>query len=56
MTLVEASGDDGAPSSVARNGPKYCGYYADFPGVSYYVTSVGATMVRAFGFYYLYFR
>ena len=45
MTLVEASGDDGAPNFISDYGAQYCAYYADFPGVSYYVTSVGATMV-----------
>lgn len=44
VTLVAASGDDGAVSSKVRTGGK-CSYAPIFPASSPYVTAVGATMV-----------
>lgn len=49
VTLVAASGDDGASSSRARSvadgglGASYCGYAPQFPASCPYVTAVGAT-------------
>jgi len=45
VTLVVASGDDGAVGYAVRYSTNYCGYAPDFPSVSPYVTSVGGTMV-----------
>jgi len=47
ITVVVASGDDGAPGSKYRNkygNHLYCAYDPSFPASSPYVTSVGATM------------
>ena len=47
ITILVASGDDGAISSDARTeGQTGCYYSPDFPSSSPYVTSVGATSVR----------
>jgi subtilase family serine protease len=43
VTILVASGDDGATSPNARDKPAYCGYYPDFPASAPYVTAVGAT-------------
>jgi len=43
VTIVVASGDDGAPGYSARNGGN-CHFGPTFPASSPYVTSVGATM------------
>lgn len=45
VTVMVATGDDGASSFLTRNNPKFCGYHPDFPSASPYVTAVGATMV-----------
>lgn len=45
VTLVAASGDDGAVTNTARKSPVHCRYAPTFPGSSPYVLSVGATMV-----------
>lgn len=44
-TIVAASGDDGAASSLARDDSYYCGYIPQFPASSPYVVAVGATNV-----------
>ena len=47
VTILAASGDDGAVSNTVRNGnTQRCGYEPDFPASSPYVTAVGATSVR----------
>ena len=47
VTLVAASGDDGAVSRTTRNfGPSGCFYSPLFPASNPYVTAVGATSVR----------
>ena len=47
VTLVAASGDDGAVSDSVRDfGYSKCGYVAMFPASSPYVVSVGASSVR----------
>ena len=47
VTLVAASGDDGAVSRFTRNfGPSGCSYAPLFPASNPYVTAVGATSVR----------
>ena len=43
VTIVAASGDDGASSFLARGDPAYCGYAASYPASSQYVLAVGAT-------------
>ena len=45
VTITVSSGDDGANSDYARNGPRNCGYSPSFPASSPYVLAVGATMV-----------
>ena len=45
VTILAASGDDGAPGNQARNNPNRCGYYPGFPASSQYVTAVGGTQV-----------
>ena len=45
VTLVAASGDDGAISRRARITPSTCFYAPNFPASSPYVTAVGATVV-----------
>lgn len=45
ITIVVASGDDGALSDLARGQPTNCGYSPSYPATSPYVVSVGATMV-----------
>ena len=45
VTLVAASGDDGAISRRARIAPSTCFYAPNFPASSPYVTAVGATVV-----------
>lgn len=44
VTLIVASGDDGALSSKASGNPSKCSYAPSFPATSPYVTAVGATM------------
>lgn len=44
VTIVVASGDDGAPGYNARTSASNCGYDASFPASSPYVVAVGATM------------
>jgi tripeptidyl-peptidase-1 len=46
VTIVVASGDDGAAGANARGHPEQCGYAPMFPAASAYVLSVGATQVR----------
>ena len=46
VTILAASGDDGAPSWDARNNPAKCAYRADFPSSNPLVVAVGATQVR----------
>ena len=46
VTIVAASGDDGAVSSKSRKNSLQCRYAPLFPASSPYVTSVGATMVK----------
>lgn len=47
VTIAVSSGDDGAPGDAASsNTTLYCGYSADFPATSPYVTAVGASNVR----------
>ena len=47
VTILAASGDDGAVSNTVRNGnTQRCGYEPNFPASSPYVTAVGATSVR----------
>lgn len=43
VSILAASGDDGAPGSLARTNPGYCGYWSLWPASSPYVTSVGGT-------------
>ena len=43
VTILAASGDDGAVSPRAQMDDTYCGYDPSFPSTSQYVTSVGAT-------------
>ena len=45
VTLLVASGDDGAPGYDVRDGDLTCGYFPVFPATSPYVTVVGATQV-----------
>lgn len=45
VTIVAASGDDGAVSDIVRAGKIHCGYSPLFPGSNPYVVSVGATAV-----------
>jgi tripeptidyl-peptidase I len=45
VTLLFATGDDGAANAAARNNPSRCAYAPFFPASSPYVTSVGATQV-----------
>lgn len=45
VTIFAASGDDGANGPLAANDETKCGYEPQFPSVSPYVTSVGATSV-----------
>jgi tripeptidyl-peptidase I len=46
VTIVVASGDDGANSYTARTGLAGCGYQPEWPCSSPYVVSVGGTGVR----------
>lgn len=46
ITIVVASGDDGANSYSARTGAAGCGYQPEWPCSSPYVVSVGGTSVR----------
>lgn len=46
VTIIVASGDDGAVSSRASGNSNKCGYAPSFPATSPYVTAVGATMVN----------
>jgi len=43
VTIVVASGDDGANSRDVRYSTRYCGYSPNWPASSAYVLSVGAT-------------
>ena len=42
-TIFSSSGDDGVIGFIGRGNPSFCGYYAQFPTTSPYVTSVGGT-------------
>jgi tripeptidyl-peptidase-1 len=55
VTIVVASGDDGAAGANARQNPIRCGYFPDFPSSSPYVTSVGGTMVLYIFFFFVFF-
>ena len=46
ITLVVASGDDGAVGSDARGNPSKCSYQPYFPAGNPYFTAVGATSVK----------
>ena len=46
VTLVVASGDDGAVGTDARSSPPKCDYQPYFPAGNPYFTAVGATVVR----------
>ena len=48
VTIFAASGDNGANAALAENDPSKCGYEPQFPSVSSYVTSIGATSVSDF--------
>ena len=43
VTIFVATGDDGVAGPNARHNPLACGYVANFPADSPYVTAVGAT-------------
>ena len=43
VTVLVASGDNGAPNDDAVGNPGECGYWPDFPAANPYVLSVGAT-------------
>ena len=45
VTIVSASGDEGAPSTISHTAQ--CGHQPEFIGTSPYVLSVGATRVRS---------
>ena len=47
VTIVAASGDDGANSRKVRSLPSVCSYAPNFPASNPYVTAVGATSVCA---------
>jgi tripeptidyl-peptidase-1 len=49
VTIICASGDNGAVGSQVSQDPSICGYTPTFPSVSPFVTSVGATQVRFTG-------
>ena len=49
VTLVVASGDDGAVGTDARSSPPKCDYQPYFPAGNPYFTAVGATVVREGG-------
>ena len=53
VTLLVASGDDGAPGYDVRDGDLICGYHPVFPATSPYVTVVGATQVNCCRMYSL---
>ena len=46
VTLVVASGDDGAVGTDARSSPPKCDYQPYFPASNPYFTGIGATQVR----------
>lgn len=46
VTLVVASGDDGAVGTDARSSPPKCDYQPYFPAGNPYFTAIGATVVR----------
>ena len=46
VTILVASGDDGACNPKARQNPSQCAYRPGFPNTSPFVISVGATKVR----------
>jgi hypothetical protein len=46
VTLIVASGDDGAVNFGYYDGDTRCGYWADFPSISPYWTVVGGTKVN----------
>jgi tripeptidyl-peptidase-1 len=50
VTILVATGDDGAANSASRYDTSYCGYYPSFPATSPYVTAVGATQVSLWCF------
>jgi subtilase family serine protease len=49
VTIVAASGDDGAAGYNARIASKYCGYFPMWPASSPYVMSLGGTMLTQSG-------
>ena len=48
VTIFAASGDYGANNYLAETDPSKCGYEPQFPSISPYVTSIGATSVSDF--------
>lgn len=52
VTIIAASGDDGAAPRTARWDSSKCQYMASFPSSSAYVTSVGGTQVCFYAPYY----
>jgi len=44
VTIVVASGDDGAPGVLVEQGQANCNYYPQFPATCPYVTAVGGTV------------
>lgn len=58
VTILAASGDDGANDPSARGDPSNCGYAPSFPSTSQYVLSIGATygpgMFLANSFFFMY--
>ena len=43
VTVFAASGDDGVAGFAFREAAQYCGYWAQWPAASPYITAVGAT-------------
>src|SRR5437868_5965546 len=50
VSIINSSGDDGAPGTDAKDDACACAYTPAFSSASPYVTSVGATQVRYFWF------
>jgi subtilase family serine protease len=53
VTIVVASGDDGATGYNARTSSRYCGYFPLWPASSPYVMAVGATQGPEGTFYFV---
>jgi tripeptidyl-peptidase-1 len=49
VTVLVASGDDGASSPNARQNKTMCGYNPSYPATSQFVTAVGATSGPEYG-------